>query len=270
MEPNTSEASRWLGNWYQPKEDGIIFKGCGSFRHGQGGKQQAKNKINSFQPLPANVLVRVVLLSQLPVGLHRRVTLEKLEKLETWTISAGFKCENTWKNKWTYTSKTVLPLNIARNRGIAASPSWSPTHWHHEPHPGLHSSRWISDWQPEIFGKVTGCPLISPKWKQTRSKDKPVDEYKSTDWVPEIIWNLMLKHTRISALAEYQARDMKLSPDRTPVYYYYIIIPCIYTPIIHTDHTLSGYFWTKLKHNDRTCRVVATKFIQIATFSKTI
>jgi hypothetical protein len=80
----------------------------------------------------------------------------------------------------------------------------------------------------------------------------------------------MLKHTRISALAEYQARDMKLSPDRTPVYYYYIIIPCIYTPIIHTDHTLSGYFWTKLKHNDRTCRVVATKFIQIAAFSETI
>ena len=43
----------------------------------------------------------------------------------------------------------------------------------------------------------------------------------------------------------------------------------IHANYTYTDHTLSGYFCTKLKHNDRTCRVVATKFIQIATFSKT-
>ena len=160
----------------------------------------------------------MVLLSQLPVGLHRRVTLEKLEKLETWSISAGFKCENTWNNKWKNTSKTVLPLNIEmgasrhRLRDLRLTGITS------------HTQDFIVVVGFQIgslrfLGRWPAAHWYHPKWKQTKSKDKPVDEYKSTDWVPEIIWNLMLKHTRISALAEYQARDMKLSPDRTPVYY---------------------------------------------------
>ena len=41
-------------------------------------------------------------------------------------------------------------------------PWWSLTHWHHEPHPGLHSSRWISDWQPEI-GSFPASQWYDPK-----------------------------------------------------------------------------------------------------------